>query len=220
MFESQKHAFWLALILTIFLFAFGVFLGYLLENSRASKIEGLYVQSELDLLDVKIQSELFSFSNLNCQNAVGRNIDFASKIYDEARLLDKYESANKISEGIILQHKRYDLLRTLFWVNSIKIKQKCNATYHNLVYLYDYNNPRLDIKSKQAVFSRLLLEIKQDRGQNVMLIPISGDNHIASLSLLMDMYNITEQELPVILIDEKVKITNLETKEDIEKYLN
>lgn len=220
MFKSQKHAFWISLILTLFVFSGGIFLGYLLENSRTSVLENLYTQSEIELLDVRIQNEIYSFADVNCDNAITENINFASRIYDEAKLLDKYESSNKLSDDVILQHKKYDLLRTLFWINAIKLKQKCNASYHNLVYLYDYNNPRLDTKAKQAVFSRLLTEVKQDKGQKVMLIPTSGDNEITSLSLLMDLYNVTVDELPVILIDEKIKITDIETKEDLDKFLS
>lgn len=219
MLESQKHVFWTALILTIFVFAGGIFLGYLLENSRISNIQDFYVKSEIELLDVKIQNEIYSFSEINCSKAIEENVNFADRIYEEAKLLDKYESANQLTEAIVMQHKKYDLLRTLFWINAIKIKQSCNASYHNLVYLYDYNKPRLDIKAKQAVFSRILEELKAKQGDRVMLIPIAGDNDISSLRLLMSLYNVTEQELPVILIDEKIKITDIERVENIEGLL-
>jgi len=217
--ESQKNVFWTALILSIFVFASGIFLGFMLENYRTGKIEVVLAQSELEMLDVRIQSDIYSFSKLNCTNAIEENINFADKIYEEAKMLDKYEQASRLSDTIIIQHRKYDLLRTLFWVNSIKLKQRCNASYHNIVYLYDYNNPRLDIKAKQAVFSRILSEIKQKKGSNVMLIPIAGDNNVSSINILMKTYNITESELPVILIDEKIKITDIQRVEDIESLV-
>ncbi|MDO8517110.1 MAG: hypothetical protein Q7S33_03200 [Nanoarchaeota archaeon] len=220
MFNSQKNVFWQALILAVFVFSIGILLGFSLENWRSSQINALYQQSELDLLDIKIQTEIYSSSNINCDKAIENNVNFANKIYEQAKLLQKYEDSNKLTDNIILQHKKYDLLRTLFWVNSIIIKQKCNATYHNIVYLYDYNNPSLEIKAKQQVISKLLTEIKFDKGDKVMLIPIAGDNDINSVDLLMDKYNIQKQELPIILIDEKIKISDLETKEQLEKYLS
>ena len=219
MFESQKNAFWVALILSVFVFAGGILLGFMLENWRTSEVQNFYAQSELSLLDVKIQNELFSFSSVNCEDAIYENVNFANEIYNEARLLDKYEQASRLSDALVLQHKKYDLLRTLFWINSIKLKARCNASYHNVVYLYDYNNPRLDIKAKQQVFSNILLDTKQEKGNSVMLIPIAGDNNLTSISLMMKTYNITEEELPVILIDEKFKITEIEKPEDIEKLL-
>lgn len=63
-------------------------------------------------------------------------------------------------------------------------------------------------------------ELKQNQGDKVMLIPMAGDNNLTSVSIMMNKYNITESELPVILIDEKIKITELKTIEELEKNLN
>src|SRR3989338_1678593 len=215
MFNSQKNVFWEAFILAAFVFAAGILLGFVLENWRSGKIEGLYFQSELDLLDIRIQNDIYSLNEIDCTRAVKENINFADRTYEEAKLLQKYEDANKITGNIILQHKKYDLLRALFWINSIKIKSRCNASYHNLVYFYDYNEPSIEIRAKQAVFSGILSELKEEFGSEVMLIPIAGDNDIISVELLMNSYEIAESELPVILIDEKTKVQKIESKEEI-----
>lgn len=219
MFNSQKNVFWQAFILAAFVFAAGILLGFVLENWRSGEIESLYFQSELDLLDIRIQNDIYSLAKIDCARAVQENIDFADRIYEEAKLLDRYEQASKITENMALQHKKYDLLRTLFWINSIKIKSRCNATYYDAVYLYKYNNPSLEIKAKQLVFSRILSELKESRGDDIMLIPIAGDNNLVSVDLLMGLYNITEAELPVILIDERIKIGDIEKKSDIDKLI-
>jgi hypothetical protein len=221
MFDSQKHVFWQALILAIFIFGIGMLLGYLLELSREGEIQKLYSQTEIDLLDVKVQSDILTSLPINnCDLAVQENLKFADRIYDESKLLDRYENANKISQTIILEHKKYDLMRTMLWANSIKIKNDCNASYHNLIYLYDYNDPRMDTRAVQSVFSRILSQIKEERGSDILLIPLAGDNNVSSLRLLMSNYGVSEGELPVVLIDENVKITELESKDEIEKYLN
>jgi len=218
LFKSQKHVFWQALVLTLIVFNFGIFLGFMLENSRVGKVNELYAESELSLLDVKIQSEIYSFVNINCDDAVKENIDFANRIYEEAKILDRYETSSRLTEGIKLQHKKYDLLRTLLWLNSIKIKQKCNASYYNLVYFYQYNAPSIEQKAKQTVFSRLLGELKEKHGNNVLLIPIAADNNISSVNVLLKTYNITT--LPSVLIDEKTTAEGFLSREDIEKHLN
>lgn len=217
LFKSQKHVFWQALIACLIIFNFGIFLGYMLENARVGKVSKLYAESELALLDIKIQSELYNLQDVNCNIAIKENINFANKVYEEAKILQKYEDASRLTESIKLQHKKYDLLRTLFWVNSMKIKKQCNASYHNLVYFYKYNSPDLEEKAEQTVFSRLLGELKEKYGNEIMLIPIAADNNITAVNILKESYNITI--LPTILIDEKVKITKLESIEEIEKYL-
>ena len=50
-----------------------------------------------------------------------------------------------------------------------------------------------------------------------MLIPIAADNDLPSVELLANRYGI--KDLPVVLIDEKIKIEELTSVEDIEKYL-
>jgi len=215
---SQKYIFLQALIITFIVFNIGIFLGYKLESSRINKINEWYLESEIELLDQQIQKNTFEFLDLDCDAMTEENIKFADKIFEEALVINKYEEANRINQDIILQHKRYDLLRTLFWINSMRIKEKCNSDYHNLVYFYKYNNPSIEQKAKQKFFSNLLFQIKQEKGNAVMLIPIAADNDLASINLLLKKYQITE--LPAILIDENIKIINIENIEDIMKYLD
>ena len=218
MVKSQKWFFLYALVITLIIFNFGIFMGYMLEQSRINKINMWYLEAELELLDQRIQKDAFEIIDLNCTAMIEENINFADKIFEEALIIQKYEDANKISSEIIFQHKRYDLLRTLFWINSMRIKEKCNSDYHNVVYFYKYNTPSIEQKSKQRFFSNLLFEIKQKKGDKVMLIPIAADNDLPSVNLLKDKYGINE--LPVILIDEEIKITDMENMEDVLKYLD
>jgi hypothetical protein len=216
--KNQKYFFLYALIITLIIFNFGIFMGYKLEASRINKINDWYLEAEMQLLDQRIQKDAFEVAGIECGSMINENIKFADDIFEEAKTISRFEEANRINDDIIAQHKRFDLLRTLLWMNSIKIKNDCNADYHILVYLYKYNNPSLEEKSKQAVYSNLLSQLKEKKGSEIILIPISGDNDLSAVNLLMGKYNITE--LPTILIDEKIKITNVEDLEDIEKYLD
>jgi hypothetical protein len=189
----------------------------MLEISRGNNINALYVDSEIDLLDQITQKDAMSILNLDCNSLVSENIKFGDRIFNQALQIQKYEDANRITGEIVVQHKKFDLLRAIFWINSIKIKQQCNSSYHNVIYFYKYNDPSLEQDSRQKFFSNLLVELKQKQGGNIMLIPIAADNNISSIDLFVKKYNITE--LPTILIDEKAKITNVENINDIEKYL-
>ncbi len=215
---SQKYTLLYAFILTFVVFNIGIFMGYMLESSRVDKINKLYLEAEMELLDQRIQKDAAEIIDFDCDILVEENINFADKIYEEALIIQRYEDANRINKDIIFQHKRYDLLRTLFWINSMRIKEKCNSDYHNVVYFYQYDNPSIEQKSKQRFFSKLLSQIKEKFGNSIMLIPIAADNDISSINLLLNKYGI--EELPVLLIDENIKITDLESMEDIEKYLN
>ncbi len=217
MINNQKYIFLYALILTLVVFNLGIFMGYMMESSRINRINGLYLNAEMELLDQMIQKDSLELLELDCDSLVEENIKFGDKIYEEALLIERYENANRINNEIIFQHKRFDLLRALFWINSIKIKQKCSPSYHNLIYFYKYDNPSLEQSSRQRFFSNLLKEIKEEKGSDIMLIPIAADNDIPSINLLLKKYDI--KDLPTILIDENVKITDVKIRDDIDKYL-
>jgi len=220
MFESQKHTFWQALLITIVIFSMGIIFGVVLENWRTNKVDNLYKYSEIDLLDVKLQSEIYSMGNFNCGKAVEKNIAFADRVYEEAKQLEEYEKSSILTQDLKISHKKYDILRTILLLNSNKIKEQCNVSYQEVVYFYRYNNVDLNLKEEERVFSRLLEELKNDKGDKVLLIPIAADNNITSVDLILDKYNILQKDLPVILIDGKIKISELKSIDDLKKYFS
>ncbi|MGV8152177.1 MAG: hypothetical protein ACP5OG_03780 [Candidatus Nanoarchaeia archaeon] len=216
---SQKHLFWEALIIAIFIFGLGIFGGVILENWRTGKISELYQNSEIEILDAKLQTEIYSAGDFNCDVAIRENVKFAGRIYEEALILGNYMGASRLTDKQIrVQHKKYDLLRAMLFTNSMYIKEKCNATYHNVVYLYQFNKHDTATVQKQNVFSRILMELKEEYGGDILLIPMAADNNITSIEIILDRYNIYQEDLPLILIDEKIKVTEIEDKAEIEKY--
>ena len=219
MLTSQKHVFWQALFVTIIIFGVGIFVGVILENWRVSEVNTLAQQSEVHLLDIKLQNQIYTEEEFDCDIATAENINFADRIYEEAEILGRYEQASRLTQDIVVQHQKYDILRATLILNSEKIKQKCNASYHEIVYFYRYNELTTDEKSKQGVFSKMLTEIKEEKGSEVLLIPLAGDNDLSSITLLLDKYGLSQQDLPIIIIDHDIKITEIESVDDILKHL-
>ena len=216
--KAQRSIFWEALILSIFIFASGIFLGYLLEKNRTNDIITLYQQSELDLLDMKVQDNILSTIDLRCSKFFNETISFADRVYEEAKLLEKYEGANEITEGIEIQHKKYDLLRTILWTDTIRLKERCVTNFSTVVYFYEYNSQDQDLRAEQSVFAKKLEEIKQEQGDKLILIPIAGNLDVNSIEYLKFSYNITR--LPSVLIDEETKIESIEELSSINSYFS
>lgn len=214
---SKKHVFWQSFLIAVIIFILGFILGIYLEQLRTDKMNFISYQSEIFLMDTFTQNNLIKSNLISCNYLIDSNIDFANKIYNEARQLEKYDSSNKITSSIKEVHKKYDLLRTILWINTIEIKQKCNKP-NSVVYIYNYNTQNIEIKSKQITWSKILADLKVIEGNNIILIPIAGDSNITSLNYLLTSYNITSY--PVVIINEKHVIRDLETKEDLIKYLN
>jgi len=217
MFKSQKHVFWQALIITIVVFSLGIIAGVLLENFRTDKVNYLVANSELNLLDIRLQNQIYSTTKFNCNTAIAENLKFADKTYAEAKILDRYEQASVITEDLRVAHKKYDVLRSTLLLNSIIIREKCNSSYSEVVYFYKYNNPDMDLKAKESVFSKLLSELKANKGDSILLIPIAADNNLSSVNLLLDKYDVSDKDLPIIIINGKTRITEIENIDDLMK---
>ena len=217
MLKSRKHVFWEALLVTILIFGIGIFLGVVLENWRSEKISEMYLVSDINLLDIRVQTQILNLEDVNCDEAIRKNIEFGDKIYEDAKTLRRYEGANRLTQSIVQEHKKYDLLRTLFWTNSIRIKEKCEDDFHTVVYLYDYDSDNLIQKTKQAVFSEYLEELKEEYGNSIVLIPIARNMDLISIELLTKNYGI---ESASIIVDESLILTELEELDKIKEYLN
>ncbi len=206
-------------IIAIVIFLIGFSFGFFLENLRLNKIIDNYRDNEIGALDLKLQNYYYQIMNDNqCGFAVEQNFIFADKIYKEGLELEKYEEASQISDSIRIEKKRYVLLKTELWLNSLLLKKKCNNPFDTLVYFYSDDTSNPIITSKQKMISNTLLDLKEERGNQIILLPIAGDLDLDIVNLQRNSYNITF--LPTILINEKYILTDFNSKEDIKKYLN
>jgi hypothetical protein len=212
---SQKSTFLEALFLTILIFGIGILVGIWFESYRAAQIDTLYSTSELRLLDWNIEQA--SLASISCAEANEEIMNFADRIYEEAKLLDKYEGASRLSDTIILKHQKYDLMRVSLLQTAISIKQRCNSSFHIVAYFYQYQEPSTETRAKQTVFSRALGDLKAEKNNEMLLVPIAGDIDMISIKAVIKKFNINE--LPTILIDEKTRITTAEQIDKIRNYI-
>jgi hypothetical protein len=217
--KNTKNVFWQALILTIIVFIAGIFLGIAYEGSKINEINDYYALSEIFLMD---SFALSKFTNVidtglvDCDVLTDTNIEFADKIYTEAHMLEQYEESGKLSEALKILHRKYDLLRTLLWINLMDIPDKCKEKVSVVVYLYEYETKDLVKKATNRVWSKILFDLKQEMGNKIILIPIAVDTDLASLNFLISRYDISEY--PVVIIDEHI-ISEINLVDDLKEYL-
>lgn len=216
-FENPKRAFVEALIISIVIFIIGIILGMSFESSRLDRVNDYYSASEVSIIDSIALGRLSDIDILNCDEINELNIQLADKIYEESYELQKYEDSGKITDNLKLVRKKYDVLRTLLWINVIKSNEKCNSDISSVVYLYEFQPESLEKRALQIVWSRVLFDLKQQEGNKIILIPISVSSNITSLDSLIKTFNITDY--PVVIVNEKAVLYNIESVEDIEKYL-
>jgi hypothetical protein len=215
--RSSKHAFWQALVFTIIVFIIGLILGFFLESNRAEKVEIALINSEINLLDEQIRNRGIEQFNIECELAKESTIAFADSIYKEALKLEKYDATSKFSDTLRTLHKRYDLLRMLLWIEGIKLKENCAEEIHTAVYFFQYASEEVEIEAKQSALSRLLLDLKNKHGSQILLIPIAGNLELKSIDLVLKKYGSFAP--PVIIIDEEKVITKPITFDQLESII-
>jgi len=211
---GSKHVFWQALVFTIVIFSIGLILGSFLESSRADKVELNLLRSEISLLDEQIRNRGLEQFDISCDLAKESTISFADNIYQEALKLEKYDATSKFSDALLTLHKRYDLLRMLLWIEGIDLKKNCNQDIHTVTYLFEYASDNTITEAKQASLSRLLADLKNKYGSEILLIPIAGNLDLESVNLIKRKYDISA--LPAIIIDEEKIISESVTLQDLE----
>lgn len=217
MLKNTKNVFWEALVLTVAILIIGIFIGIAFEESKLNEINQYYTLSEIFLIDALALNNMADLNESSCENLIEYNIRFADRIYEEALLLEKYESSGKLTDDLLLVHQRYDLLRTLLWINSMKAEERCEGDFFTVVYLYEFKTSVLSQKAEQNVWSKVLFDLKQKRDNEILLIPIAVDNNLASLNSLLEKYEI--ESFPVVIIDGEV-ISELSSVEELENYLD
>ncbi len=217
MFSNKKHAFWQAFFVAVLVFAVGMVLGVYLEQMRTDSIAIDFYDSEISLYDSYALSSLIDSEEISCDELRDASVTFADKIYEEALLLENYDNSNKITRASKILHKKYDLLRTIYWINIIELRKRCD-NINSVVYLYEYETEDVAKTSEQIIWSRILRDLKDEDGERFVLIPIAADQGLVSLNALVHEYKI--EEFPVVIINEDIVIYNLRSTENLKEYLN
>ncbi len=215
--KNQKSSFWQALVLTVAVFIIGIFLGIAYEGGKLDEINEYYALSEISLMDSLGLNKIVGSGQLGCEIMVDSNLDFADKIYTEALLLEKYDGSGKLTNNLKVAHRRYDLLRTILWINTMEIPKECKNDLSVVVYLYEFKTEDLVKRATQKVWSRVLFDLKQEKGKEVLLIPVAVDSDIVSLDALLKRFEISK--FPAVVIDEEHVIDQVSSVEDLKKYL-
>jgi len=216
MLSNKKHVFWEAFFLAVLFVLLGLVLGIYLEQLRTDNTNISFYQSETSLYDSFALGKLLENPYVSCEDLKLANVNFANQIYDEARYLEKYEDSSKLTDSLKIIHRKYDVLRTLLWMNVISLEGKCGEI-NTVVYLYNYSSEDVEIKSRQTVWSRTLQDLKENEGDNLILIPIAADQDIVSLNYLLRTYGVRDS--PAVLINEKVVLYEIHSAEEIKDYL-
>lgn len=215
MLPKNKFIFLEAFLITILIFIIGIFIGISIENKNISSAQNFYMISEADLMDSYILTDLLS-NNLDCNVVRNETIDFANKIYEKSLLLEDYDEFAILMDDLTLLNKRYTLMKTLLWKSNLDNSIHCRDEINILVYLYDYNTDDLGLKAEQSVWSKLLLQLKNE-DENLILLPIAANLNVSSLNFILEDLNISQ--IPAVVVNNEKVFYDLDEKDRIKEEI-
>lgn len=214
---NPKHAFWKALLFSLMIFLIGFMIGFFVENMRIEKVQMSIINSEINLIDEQLKGDVLKGFDINCDISKESIFEFADRIYSEALKLEEYDISSKFTNELTVFHKRYDMLRMQLWLDAINVHSKCSSEFHTIVYFYQYNPSDIETKAEQLTFNRLLIQLKEDHPDEILLIPIASNLNIASIDAVLKKYSI--EKTPVLIIDENLTVSEIPEYSQLENIV-
>jgi len=179
------------LILTIVIYLLGFSFGFFIENYRTNNIIENYKNDVINEADLRLQNYYYEImSKEDCNFSIQENFIFADRIYNTGLRLEQYEEANQLTGDLLLEKKQYILLKTELWFNTILLKNKCGNPFDTVVYVYSNRPVNQALISEQKIISNVLKNLKEEKGNQIVLIPIAGDLDLDIVNLQLKRYNV------------------------------
>lgn len=205
--------------LTLLIFLIGIMIGILIESFRIGAIKKSISENEIYWRDITLLSTYIGrMEKEYCDMAFEENLAYNSRIYEFGSQIERQIEASPLTPEAKQEWRRYVLLQFQFWLNSIELKEKCNFTYSNVVYLARSSEDLTsEEKAENRLQSKILLNLKEKCGRGMMLIPLTADVNLETIDLVLRKFNITK--FPAVIIDEKYVFQGLTPTEELEKYI-
>lgn len=205
-------------ILAVFVFLIGFMLGMLIDNMRLSEVKRGLGESEIVWEDTRLLNiYIGKLGGRECESAFEENLAYNNRIYEYGRNIEQEIQATTFTPEIGQEWRKYVLLQFQFWLNSIELKEKCNFTYSNVVYLSRKVNTTTNEEIENKLQSTILIDLKEKCGRGVMLIPLTADAELEAIDLVLRHHSITK--FPAIIVDEKYVFQGLTSMRYLENYI-
>ncbi len=198
--DVKKTRYVFAALLTIFIFAFGLLLGFFVENARISEMyEELQVE-KIEFSDLELQNRYVSYlaERGQCDRLYRVFYESMSDLDDKQIRLENYFDMAQVKEEEYQRLKReYTISSLNYWILSQKIKDYCGGDFGIILYFYgdDTQCPRCDDMGTHLTYIKRLLE------SDVLIFSLDS-NLEGTVQTLRRVYGV--EEYPTLVINENV----------------
>lgn len=218
MVDKMRRVYIQAGILSLLVFFIGIMAGIWIDNARLGGIRSSLSESDINSYDARLlNAYLQRFGKEYCSVALEQNLAYNERIYNEGSKIESKISANIFTPEVEQEWRRYTLLQTQFWLNSVELKEKCNFDYHTVVHLFRQKNTTTAEEINSKVQASVLLDLKEKCGNKIMLIPITKDTNLIVVEAIAKQFDISEY--PAVIVDESFVFQGVTTQDKLNELV-
>lgn len=183
-----------SLIIALFIFSLGVFLGYNIDRLRVNDIDKVLVESELDADSLIAEKEFMdTFSDGSCDIYRVRFDSMSERLGDIASTLTRYDTKSVFKSWDYEQlRKKYFILEIQTYALAKRLKEECGLDNVIILFFYDVGDSE-SLKQGYALDS-----VVNDVG-NVRVFSIDSGVDEPLVETVKVYYNIVES--PAVVVD-------------------
>ncbi len=212
--EKRKIQSWkryiLAFLIGTFIFVNGFLLAYSISYFEFQRISNAQGQISYQIFQDKLDYSFFDkdICSNNSLRKVSEDLRFQGRIID-----DLERKLGKNNQKVLFEKKFYSLIELEHFEFVKKINKECNLGIPTILFFYS-NKPEYSDEGEDL--GNLLSSVYQ-RNNDLVIYSFDVDLDSELVDGLMKKYNI--EEPLTIIINEKIKIIDLNDIKDIEQYL-
>ncbi|MBT3721198.1 hypothetical protein HN789_03630 [archaeon] len=201
--EVDKNIFWIAGIVTLFLFGLIYFTSEVLNTSREAKLNTLRDEVINEIENMKAFTAISDLigESQNCELLETQLNYFDKSIWDLGKKLDSYESVSKnIFDDPFYktQKKRFNVNQIFYLSVHEKMKRSCNTSLPvTIIYFYGNSKECSDCDAQSFV----LTDINKDIDEEISIFSLDVDLDVMAIAVLKEYHNVTN--LPCTVIEGK-----------------
>lgn len=200
--ELNKKRYFIAALLTLFVFVLGLMLGLVIEGKRLQYIESVNRIEKLDYSSLQLQYAYIDqlSQEKNC-DAVSKTFESSVKsLIETSERLENYQrNANINKEEFTILKREYILAQLNYWLLAQRTKKICNRDLVTILYFYSVDKECPDCEEQAFILTYLKNEFK-DKLLIFALDSTYTDEPM--INMLKDQYGISRY--PTLIIENHV----------------
>src|SRR3989344_663963 len=209
--SARWRTYAIAFLITAFIFATALYASNYFNDRRIADIEATQDNISIDILSLETQFDLLA--EHSCQD-ISENSVLSREIQPLAQRLSYLESQSGVDEDELARLKRYySLLQIKDLLLMQRVADKCRLEPVFVLYFYSNKGDCKDCETQGYALTGL-----SQKYPNLRIYSFDYNLGLSALQTLIDIYNVRDNELPALVINEKTYY-GLNTVEDVEKIL-